>query len=125
MTQGHPSAAELIEAVAEFLADEVTPQLEPAAAFKLRVALNALAIVARHLALGPALAEQECRALAGLLDQQADAETLNAALCAAIRDRQLTWRDNALLDMLMPIALGKLAVDNPKYATYRALVQNT
>ena len=123
MTQGHPSAAELIEAVAEFLADEVTPQLDPATAFKLRVALNAMAIVRRQLALGPALAEQECQALAGLLDRHADADTLNAALCAAIGDRQLTWRDGALLDMLMPIALGKLAVDNPKYATYRMLTE--
>ena len=27
--------------------------------------------------------------------------------------------------MLMPIALRKLAVDNPRYATYRALVPQT
>ncbi|WP_421120778.1 phosphotransferase [Aquihabitans daechungensis] len=46
---GRPSAAELVEAVREHLADVVAPQLDGAAAFQLKVAGNALRMVEREL----------------------------------------------------------------------------
>ena len=52
---GRPTAAELVEAVREYL-DEVMERSEDGARFEARVARNALGIVERELRLGPALA---------------------------------------------------------------------
>ena len=49
---GRPSAAELLEAIGEFLTVDAMPALPPAVAFRARVAANAAAIVERELALG-------------------------------------------------------------------------
>jgi aminoglycoside phosphotransferase (APT) family kinase protein len=56
---GRPTAAELIEAVREFLADEVMPATPGTLAFHARVAANVLGIVARELATGPPAPDQE------------------------------------------------------------------
>ena len=48
------TASELIDAVATFLKDEVSPTLSGRLAFHARVAVNVLELVKRELALGPA-----------------------------------------------------------------------
>jgi aminoglycoside phosphotransferase (APT) family kinase protein len=53
---GRPTASELLDAVREFLTDDVMPATSGQLAFHARVAANALAIVARELELGPELA---------------------------------------------------------------------
>ncbi len=50
---GRPTASELLDAVREFLTDQVRPATSGQLAFHARVAANALAIVARELDLGP------------------------------------------------------------------------
>ena len=50
---GRPTASELLEAVREFLTDQVMPATSGQLAFHARVAANTLAIVARELELGP------------------------------------------------------------------------
>jgi aminoglycoside phosphotransferase (APT) family kinase protein len=50
---GRPTASELLEAVREFLTDQVRPATSGQLAFHARVAANALAIVAREIELGP------------------------------------------------------------------------
>jgi len=50
---GRPTAAELLEAVREYLTDQVMPATPGQLAFHARVAANALAIVGRELELGP------------------------------------------------------------------------
>ena len=49
MTHGVPSAAELLEAVAEFLREELLPELSGSQAFNTRVALHVLGSVEREL----------------------------------------------------------------------------
>ena len=61
---GRPTAAELVDAVRAHLDDVVAPQLDGAAAFQLKVAGNALGIVARELP-APAHVRPERRRRAG------------------------------------------------------------
>lgn len=51
---GRPTAAELVEAVREWVDADVRPATEGRVGFHARVAVNALAVVERELALGPA-----------------------------------------------------------------------
>jgi hypothetical protein len=66
VTHDRPAPAELLEAVREFLEQEITPELEdPRLRFRMLVAMNALGIAARELTTeeaGPTEAER--RALA-------------------------------------------------------------
>ncbi len=61
---GRPTAAELVEAVREYLEAHVMERSEGGARFEARVARNALAIVERELRLGPALAAAHADAAA-------------------------------------------------------------
>ncbi|WP_310497056.1 DUF6285 domain-containing protein [Sandarakinorhabdus sp.] len=115
-------AAALIEAVAGFLA-EVEGTLSGRRAFHAKVAQNALAIVARELAQQPRDAERA--ALAGFLgaDSRADAglDALRAELCGRLRAGQLTAETPGLLEALQVAVMAKVAVDNPRYATFKRL----
>lgn len=77
---GRPTAAELVAAVRDHLAEEVAPRLEGGAGYHLRVAGNALDVVARELELGPAMDRANVARLAalGVADER--------ELAAAIRD---------------------------------------
>jgi len=50
---GRPTASELLEAVRQFLIDQVMPATEGQLAFHARVAANVLSVVAREIELGP------------------------------------------------------------------------
>jgi len=114
-----PSAAELVEAVAEFLQREIAPQLTGRANFHARVAVNVLNIVRRELALAPAADRAEAARLAVLLGAGGDAEALNEELCRRIAAGEIAADDPALLEHLWSTVLDVLAVDQPSYATYR------
>ena len=114
----YPSALELLEAAEEFLRKDVLDKLEGAQRYHLQVALNALAIVARELALGARLEAEESARLAELVGPTGPACEANQVLCAKIRARELTWRDAKLMRHLFATALGKMSIDNPRYATY-------
>ena len=49
--QDEPTTTELIKAVADFLRNEIVPQIKGHNAFKLRVGINALDLVTRQLTL--------------------------------------------------------------------------
>lgn len=117
-----PSAAELIDAVAEFIAREVAPALSGRLAFHARVAANALAIVRRELALGPAADRADAARLAALLGMEGDPADLNAELCRRIETGEIAADDPALIDHLWATTLATLAVDQPNYGTYRRIV---
>ncbi len=108
-------AAALIEAVGLFLAS-IEGALSPRDAFHAKVAQNALAIVARELALKPRAAE--AAALAGFLDHDAPLDKLRAELCGRLRSGQLTPETPGLIEALTDAVLAKVAVDNPRYATF-------
>ena len=112
MTAPHdaPSAAELLEAVREWIDTDVIPSTDGRLRFHARVASNVLAMVEREIELGPAQAAAHERRLA-VLGVADDAE-----LAAAIRDRHFDDRADELRGLLADMVADKLAVANPRYA---------
>ncbi|MFL6144886.1 MAG: DUF6285 domain-containing protein [Labedaea sp.] len=116
MLDERPTAAELVDAVAEFLTQRLLPTLDGQLAFHTRVAANALRIVHRELTCGAKVAEAELarlRALAGA-DRVDDAD-LNSALAERIRTGDLSTSDESLRDHLIRSVLARMAIDNPGY----------
>jgi hypothetical protein len=116
--QDLPTAAELVDAVREFLERDVHPQASGATRFHSRVAMNVLAIVKRELDLGPAADAAERARLQRLLpDVGADASLrdLNAALAARIRDRSFGTERDAVVAHLRATVRDKLAIANPRH----------
>ena len=106
---GRPTAAELVEAVREYLESTVMERSEGSARFEARVARNALAVVERELALGPALAAAHAWRVRSL--GAAD----DAALAAAIRTGAYDDRWDEVAGALAASARDQLLVANPSY----------
>ena len=105
---GRPTAAELVEAVGEYL-DGVMERSEDGARFEARVARNALGIAERELRLGPALTAAHAARLAGL--GFAD----DAALVGALRSGALDEDLASVAPALAASARDQLLVANPSY----------
>jgi aminoglycoside phosphotransferase (APT) family kinase protein len=105
---GRPTAAELADAVGEYL-DGVRERSEGGARFEARVARNALGIAARELRLGPAFAAAHAARLAGF--GMAD----DAALAAALRSGALDEEWQSIAPVLAASARDQLLVANPSY----------
>ena len=117
---GHPSAADLIDSVRGFLAG-LEPELSGRQAFHAKVAGNVLALVERELRQQPETVEIE--ALSGLLGHKAPLAELRAEACAALRDGRFDEQTPGLIDALTAATLARLAVDNPKFSTYRRMTE--
>jgi len=113
--QDRPTAAELVEAVAEFLARDIAPRLDGRDAFQLRVALNALGIVQRELVLGSELDAAEHARLVALLGHDGTTLDLEQELARAIRDGSIDGERTDVVDHVRATVRGKLLVANPKY----------
>lgn len=109
MLHGPPTAAELVEAVGEFLEREVLPATAGALRFHVRVARNVLGVVERELALGAAQEAAHSARLAGL--GVADDEEL----AVAIRAGGLDDRFEELVAVLRADVADRLAVASPSY----------
>src|SRR5947209_4253838 len=111
MTEPHdvPTAAQLVEAVREFLERDVMAATEGRVQFHTRVAVNALNMVQRELELGPAQAAAHRSALGrlGVADE--------AELAAAIRSGRLDDRRSEVVEVLRQTVRAKLEVSNPRY----------
>ena len=111
MTEPHdvPTAAQLVEAVRQFVEGDVMSSTEGRVRFHARVAVNVLAMVQRELELGPAQAVAHRKALdrLGVADE--------AQLAAAIRDGRLDDRRAEVLEVLRQTVRAKLEVANPRY----------
>ncbi len=106
---GRPTAEELLEAVREFLTEDVMPATDGRVRYHARVAANVVAMVERELADNGTVAarqQERLRAL-GVEDE--------AALAAAIRDGEFDDRIDALASELRASAEDRLAVTNPGY----------
>lgn len=105
---GRPTAAELVDAVRGHLADAIAPELSGAAAFHLRVAGNALAMVERELRLGPAIATAQAERFdaLGFADE--------VALAAAIRAGELEGRVDVAEAVRAAVA-DRVRVANPQW----------
>lgn len=117
---GCPTADELLEAVGEFLA-ALAGRVDPADAFLLKVTGNVLQTVRRDMAGGAALAVETERRFAALLGETGAAEHLTRRLCDALRSGRIAPDDPVLLGHLQHLAVAQLAIDNPRYATYRRI----
>jgi hypothetical protein len=104
-----PSAAELLDAVREFLEDDVLPAVEGRVRFHVRVAANVVAMVGRELALGPRQAREHAARLErlGVADE--------AELAEAIRSGALDARLEEVREVVRATVADKLAVANPGY----------
>ena len=104
-----PTAAELLEAVREFLERDVMPATEGRVQFHTRVAVNVLNIVERELAHGPEQAARHAARLASL-GVRSDAE-----LAALIRAGSLDERLAETAAAVRASVEDKLRVANPAY----------
>jgi hypothetical protein len=117
--QDEPTPIELLNAVAEFLRNDIAPKIAGAAAFKLRVATNAIDLVVRQLELSDPRAGDELKRLVTLLGDNGSLVDLNRKLAASIANGTVDLRTPGLADHLWQTTMDKLAVDQPNYASYR------
>jgi uncharacterized protein DUF6285 len=117
--QDEPTPIELLTAVVAFLRKDIAPSVSGHDAFKLRVAINALELVARQLALQAGAEALEARRLAALLAAERPLGELNRALAGRIARGEVDLQTPGLAAHLWQTTLDKLAVDQPTYASYR------
>jgi uncharacterized protein DUF6285 len=122
--QDRPTAAELLDAIREFLEDEISPLLvDRRTRFRTLVAVNALKILQREAEEEAQLIRDEACALRALLSADAplpdaaDAQRqlvldLNAELAAMIRRGDPPART---AEHLRRVGIAKLAVASPEY----------
>ena len=111
MTAPHdaPNAAQLVEAVREFLEQDVLGATDGRVQFHTRVAINALKMVQRELEAGASPAEDHAARLARL------GVSSEAELAAAIRSGALDERYDEVKELVWETVRDKLAVANPRY----------
>lgn len=116
--QDRPDTAELLEAVAAFLREQVVPATEGQVAFHARVAANTLDIVRREVLLSPVAQASELMRLHALLGPgtPADLAEANRLLCTRIAAGELDPATPGLIDHLRQTTRDKLAIDQPGYA---------
>jgi hypothetical protein len=117
--QDEPTPEELIRAVADFLRNDIAPEISGHNAFKLRVSINALDLVARQLALEPNSDASESVRLSRLLNRQGSLSELNRALADGIAKGEFDLQTPGLPEHLWQTTMDKLAIDQPNYAAYR------
>jgi hypothetical protein len=113
--QDRPTAVELLEAVREFLGEDVMPAVEGRVRFHTRVSVNALGMLERELRLGPELDAAERARLGALLGHDADLAALTAELAGRIRDGALDDRRDDVVAVVRESVRAKLLVSNPDY----------
>jgi len=121
-----PDPQQMLDAVQHYLRDELPAALRApgatpeALAFHSRVAANLLAIAQRQLAEPPAVAAAERLRLQQLLaSDETDLPVLTRLLCDQLQAGRIGAETPGLADHLWATTLAKLAVDQPRYATYR------
>ena len=117
--QDEPNPEELIKAVADFLRNDIAPQMSGHQAFKLRVSINALDLVARQLELQQGSDAAESARLSQILGRQGSLGELNKLLADRIAKGELDLQTPGLARHLWQTTMEKLAVDQPNYASYK------
>ena len=110
--QDRPDAAELLEAVAEYLFAELRPEVPREQRFRVLVAANVCAVVAREIRAGEGPARKDEELFAELLGGDGGAEELSRRL----REGDLDDRLDELAERLAEHVRRKLEVARPGYA---------
>jgi len=113
--QDRPTAAELTEAVREFLERDVMPAVDGRVAFHTRVAVNALRMIERELTLAPELDAADHERLRTLLGHDGTIRDLTVELARRIRDGSLDQQRADVVAAVRETVQAKLRVANPGY----------
>ena len=113
--QDRPTAVELLEAVREFMERDISGTLEGRTAFHARVAVNALGMVQRELAIGANVDEPALEQLRAIVGRDGSPRDLVDTLARRIREGSADYRDEAVVDAVRAIVRAKLEVANPRY----------
>jgi hypothetical protein len=117
--QDQPTPEELIQAVADFLRNDIAPEISGHNAFKLRVSINALDLVTRQLALEQGSDAAEAARLGRLLGEEGTLGELNRMLADRIAKGEADLQTAGLAEHVWQSTMDKLAVDQPNYASYK------
>ncbi|MBR0970865.1 DUF6285 domain-containing protein [Bradyrhizobium japonicum] len=117
--QDEPTPIELTRTVADFLRNDIAPLVSGHQAFKLRVAINILDLVTRHLTLEQGSDAKELERLRALLGGDGSVTDLNRALAERIAKGEVDLATTGLAEHLWQTTMDKLAVDQPNYASYK------
>ena len=116
MTQDRPSAPELLDAVAEYLFAELRPEVPGEQRFKVLVAANVCAVVAREIRLGEKPDRADLELFSELLcDQIDDVRAAAAELSRRLRSGELDDRIDELAPRLEEHVRRKLEIARPGY----------
>lgn len=126
--QYRPTAAELLDAVAQLLEDEVMPAVSGPLQHKVRVAAHLSRMVEREIGLGARADDDERRRLVAILgegddgDDGASLADLRARLARRLDDRSPLDPDTerAIYDALLATARADLAICKPGYDRWTA-----
>ena len=117
--QDEPTPKELINAVADFLRNDIAPQIRGHYAFKLRVSINALDLVVRQIKLQQGSEAAEAARLSKILGMEASLRELNQVLAQRIAKGEVDLQTPDVAEHLWQTTMDKLAVDQPNYAAYK------
>src|SRR5215472_11633074 len=106
--QDEPTPTELTKAVADFLRNDIAPLISGHQAFKLRVAINALDLVVRQLALAERSDALETARLTELLGADGALFDLNSELAAKIASGEIDLKTPGLAAHLWQTTMDKL-----------------
>lgn len=116
-----PDDAELLDAIAALLEEEVMPAVGPGLQHKVRVAANLVRILQRQQALESPARQREHDALAALLGgggDNGDVRELRAELDRRLRQGDAGLDDRAVWDLLVAVARDDLAAAKPGYDSW-------
>jgi hypothetical protein len=115
--QDRPTAEELLDSVAEYLFGELRPQVPREQRFKVLVAANVCAVVARELRAGDAPDREDLALFDELLGEQVgDVHAAAAELSRRLRSGELDDRIDELTPRLEEHVRRKLEIARPGYA---------
>jgi Domain of unknown function (DUF6285) len=116
--QDRPDAAELLDSVAEYLFAELRPEVPREQRFKVLVAANVCAMVAREIRAGEGPDREDLAMFGELLGKEVDDPRSAAAeLSQRIRSGELDDRIEELAPKLAAHVARKLEIARPGYAT--------
>ena len=118
-----PRADELIEAVSDFLRDEVMDQTEGRTNFLSRVSANSLDIVKRELFALPEHRRREHAGLQAFYDSDADLSSLRWRLVHALRDGSQSLDNESLRSYLRNTVVNQVAIDQPRYSGFKQALE--
>ena len=113
-----PTDAELLDAIAGLLEDDVMPAVPPHLQHQVRVAANLARILERQQTLEPPALEREQKALEHLLGTEGALTELRAELDRRLRADDPALDEKAVWDVLVATARDDLATAKPGYDSW-------